>query len=328
MSQPRIWVLLGHRTGDNNQLLALAEALGLPFETRSLRFNWLRVLRHMMPGSLLSLERASRQAIAPPWPDLVIGIGWRNVPVARWIKRASSGRTKQVRLGDPRAAARHFDLIITTPQYPVRDGPNVLKLPIGLSRYKQAAVAEPDEAETLGKLPRPHLLFAVGGPAKYWQLGAEDVVAAASHLMNRAKQQGGTLLIVTSPRTPETIKARLRTFAAEQSTAIAIEGRRPRFSVLLSDADEVFVTGDSIAMLSEAVLAGKPVGIVPVVLDERGRRKLEDGSGRHRDIRRFWKSLQKLGLGGTIDQPVRGTIEDPGVTAAAAVRALLGDSVQ
>ena len=30
---PRIWVLLGPRTGDNNQVLALAEALGLPFDT-------------------------------------------------------------------------------------------------------------------------------------------------------------------------------------------------------------------------------------------------------------------------------------------------------
>ena len=35
--KPRIWVLLGHRKGDNNQLLALAQALKLPFETRTIR---------------------------------------------------------------------------------------------------------------------------------------------------------------------------------------------------------------------------------------------------------------------------------------------------
>jgi len=36
---PRVWVLLGHRRGDNNQLLALAEALGVPFETRTMTYR-------------------------------------------------------------------------------------------------------------------------------------------------------------------------------------------------------------------------------------------------------------------------------------------------
>ena len=36
---PRIWVLLGERRGDNNQLLALAEALQLPFQTRTLEYG-------------------------------------------------------------------------------------------------------------------------------------------------------------------------------------------------------------------------------------------------------------------------------------------------
>ena len=31
-SSPLVWALLGERTGDNNQVLALAEELGLPFE--------------------------------------------------------------------------------------------------------------------------------------------------------------------------------------------------------------------------------------------------------------------------------------------------------
>jgi hypothetical protein len=37
--QPRVWLLLGGRTGDNNQLLALAEALAFPFEVKRLRYN-------------------------------------------------------------------------------------------------------------------------------------------------------------------------------------------------------------------------------------------------------------------------------------------------
>jgi len=34
-----IWILAGNRRGDNNQMLALAEALGLPFEIKILAYN-------------------------------------------------------------------------------------------------------------------------------------------------------------------------------------------------------------------------------------------------------------------------------------------------
>ena len=322
--QPRIWVMLGHRTGDNNQLLALAEAMGVPFETRTMHFNWLRVFQRILPASLLSLKRSSRSNMAPPWPDLVMGIGWRSVPVARWIHRASGGRAKLVRLGDPRVPARHFDLLITTPQYPVAGSPNVLKLPIGMSRYKRTPVVEPDEAALLAALQRPRRLLAVGGPAKFWRLGEEQITEAVERLSSGP----GSLLIVTSPRTPEHLTAQLRKLVDGRMNVVLIDARRPRFPVLLADSDAIFVTGDSIAMLSEAVLAGKPVGIVPVALDERGRRVLEDGSGSHRDLRRFWASLQENGLAGTIDAPLQGAIEDPARTAANAVLALLGDRVE
>ena len=41
---PRIWLLIGHRRGDNNQVLALGEALGVPFETRTMAYRWLAQL--------------------------------------------------------------------------------------------------------------------------------------------------------------------------------------------------------------------------------------------------------------------------------------------
>ena len=35
-SSPLLWLLLGHKAGDNNQVLALADALGWPREELSL----------------------------------------------------------------------------------------------------------------------------------------------------------------------------------------------------------------------------------------------------------------------------------------------------
>ena len=327
---PRIWVLLGPRTGDNNQALALAEALGLPFETRTLSYNLLRALGGRVLGkSLLSLERESRRRIEGPWPDLIIAIGRRSVPVGRWIQRANGGATKLVRIGNPRIDAGLFDLVVTTRQYPVLPGDNVLLLPVAMSRFPKQPPPEIDEAKFLAPLHRPHLLMAIGGATKYWTLASDRIAEAAHRLAERARKRGGSLIAVASPRTdPHALDAVRAAFEGRRDCAL-IEGNRPRFPVLLADADEVFVTGDSVSMLSEAIIAGKPVGLIPLDLNPKGHRQLgetpDEHHGRRRDLRRFWNYLREEKLIGTIERPLKGSVADPAQMAATAVRKLLGD---
>ena len=266
--------------------------------------------------------------MAPPWPDLVIGIGRRSVAVARWLKRKNK-RTMIVRLGNPRADPRLFDLVITTGQYPVPPGETVLRLPLAMGRHKDLPATEA-ETNRLAALPRPHLLFSLGGATRYWQFPAERMADTARQLVRRAADQGGTLLIATSPRTPrQTVEAIRQALAAANDWELIDDGRI-RFPVLLADADENYVTADSVSMISEAVLAGKPVGLVPVELDPEGDKALgpQPGSSSVRDIRRFWTQLQEQGLIGTVDRPAIGKVEDSLAIAVAAVRRLLGNRVQ
>lgn len=323
MSQRRIWVLLGPRTGDNNQALALAEALDLPFETRSLAYNALQALSVWLGPTAATVDRISRRHVEPPWPDLVIAIGRRSVPVARWIKRRNGGRTKLVRIGHPRIDPRLFDLVVTTRQYPVPPGDNVVLLPLAMSRFSTPPKPTVEETEWLESLATPRRLLAVGGATKYWSLSAEHVAEAATRL----QQRPGTLIVVTSRRTdPQVTEAVGKVL---MPAAQLVDGAFPRFPVLLNQADEIFVTGDSVSMLSEAILTGKPVGLVPIEQDEKGRRKLgrvpQDAGphARRRDLRRFWDYLSERKLVGTVDKPVAGKIENPVATAARAVRELL-----
>lgn len=325
MSQPRIWVLLGPRTGDNNQALALAEALGLPFETRTLAYNALQAVSVWLPATALTLDRASRRHLQAPWPDLVIAIGRRSVPVARWINKQNQRRTKLVRIGHPRIDPRLFDLVVTTRQYPVPPGDNVVLLPLAMSRFSTPPEPTPDEAAWLADLPAPRRLLAIGGATKYWSLSADRVADAIRTL----GQRDGSLVVATSRRTDPGIAAAAR--ALLPSSGRLVEGSCPRFPVLLDAADEIFVTGDSISMLSEAILTGKPVGLVPIEQDGKGRRKLGDvpqdagPDARRRDLRRFWNFLRDQQLIGTVERPIAAKVENPVETAAKAVRALLGD---
>ena len=62
---PLLWLLMGSRVGDNNQLLALANSLGFPFEAKKLDFNQARHLSLLRKG-LTIVAAHSRPLIAPP----------------------------------------------------------------------------------------------------------------------------------------------------------------------------------------------------------------------------------------------------------------------
>jgi mitochondrial fission protein ELM1 len=325
---PRIWVLLGHRRGDNNQLLALAGALGLPFETRSMRYNILRrVPKKFLNRGLVSARPSARKWLQPPWPDLVMGIGHRSVPVARHIREASGGRTKLVQLGNPRIHPRNFDLVITMPQYALEDHSNVIRLPLAMDSPHAPSLFTNEERTFLGALPRPHRLLVLGGPNKHWVVTPADAVAAARTLVRRSEHDGGTVIVIGSPRTPrEVLDSTEREIAGSRHRFV--RGSTPRYRSLLEDADELHVTADSVSMISEAVFTGKPVGIVPIRQKGRGKRherlqRLGLRSAPRPNLRAVWASLEENQLVGTLDTPRAAKAHNPVSTAVDAVLDLL-----
>src|SRR5438270_6275292 len=115
-SHARVWALLGPHRGDNNQVLALAEALGLPFEEKTLSYNGLRrVPPRLLGATFASVDALSRRQLEGEPPELTISTGLRGVPVVRELKRRSGGRTRTVHLGYSRISPTHFDLVVPTP---------------------------------------------------------------------------------------------------------------------------------------------------------------------------------------------------------------------
>jgi mitochondrial fission protein ELM1 len=335
---PRVWALLGAHRGDNNQVLALAEAIGLPFAVKQLRyrqwmyanalFRW--VMRHLPPG-MIGLDRASREQLAGPLPELVITIGSRSVSVVRALRRRAQGRLKLVQLGNPRASPHHFDLVVTTAQYAVPEAPNVLRLPIALSRRLETPPRPRPEAPSAGRAG-PNRLLLLGGSTTHWRLDPDDVVAAIARLLRACAADGGSLTVLASRRTDATVL-----HAADAALAAANTSARrspttgpPSCAELMAAADQVFVTADSVAMISEAVQAGKPVGLLPIRATRSGRRRMVRGDRRHpgvpvaqRDLRYFWDALKWFRLAGTIEAPCRPATLDYTATIAMIVRHLL-----
>jgi mitochondrial fission protein ELM1 len=332
MTFPRIWVMPGNRPGDDAQVYALAEELGLPFETRKLKFNWLAWLDgKLIRSTPISVKRKVRNlTLVPPWPDLIIHVGRRAVPVAQWVRKQSGGRTRLVFIGHPRVPPEMFDLVYTTRQYRTPTGASMRLLPIAMSRYREPPTTSARERSWLDSLPRPHFLLMLGGDTRHWRMRPSHIAAMAEKLAARASEQGGSLIVARSARTGEAaLDAIERRLAAAQCEWRVVRQEFPRFAVLLDDADKVFPTADSISMISEGAITGKPVGIVPLEKSFAGRVALGDQvseSSTMRDLRRFWNFVLAKRMAGTMDQPRASGIANPVVAAASEVRELLESS--
>lgn len=332
-NQPRIWALLGPHRGDNNQILALADALGLPFEEKRIEYNQLRRLQPWLLGaSLASVEARYRKLIEDEPPDLTISTGHRSVPVVRALQRRSGGRTKTIHLGYPRISPRHFDLVVTTPEYPVPDAPNVMRIPFALTPHGAREVDEADRDLVLA-YPHPRRLLLLGGPTLYWRLPVDRMVRAVRKLVRAAEWEGGSVLAVGSPRSPVELLIAVRSALESSSSPFLfapMEGP-PYYPALIEAADEIFVTADSVAMVADAVTTGKPVGLIPIARSRLGRLvmvvmdRLRPGKRLFpRDLRFFWAALREEGYAGTLNEPKAGNPPDYAELVAERVRPLLG----
>ncbi|HEX6015076.1 MAG TPA: mitochondrial fission ELM1 family protein [Geminicoccaceae bacterium] len=263
---PRTWLLLGQKPGDNGQVLALAEALGWPFEAKRIVHRSTELLTNRLLGAtLFGIDRRRSSPLAPPWPELVITAGRRNEPVARWIRRQAGGRrrTKLVHVGRPWAPLDEFDLIVTTPQYALPARPNVLHNEAPMHRMSPERLAEAAERwePRLAELPRPWTAVMLGGHVGGWTFDAPAATTLATEANAVAAAVGGSLLVSTSARTPaeavdafvRAVRAPLRLYRWRKD-----DPDNPYFG-FLALADRVIVTGDSMSMLIEAIATGKPV---------------------------------------------------------------------
>ncbi|MDO8606499.1 MAG: mitochondrial fission ELM1 family protein [Phaeospirillum sp.] len=260
----RVWVLADDRVGNVSQCLGVAEALGLAYEVKTIRYNRLGALPNVLRGAgLLGVAGECRAGLVPPWPDLVIAAGRRTAPVARWIKRRSGAFLAQIM--DPGFPGRDdFDLIASPAHDRTAPGRNISEI-VGAPHRVTPRRLEAEAAlwrPRFAHLPRPWVAVIVGGATRRKPFPTEMARALGERVAELAAASGGSVLLTTSRRTGA---------AQEQALAAALPeprwlhlfgqgGDNPYFA-FLALADAIVVTGDSVSMCCEACAAPAPVFI-------------------------------------------------------------------
>lgn len=303
-----IWALFGRHAGDNRQMAALAAATGLSWKVVSLDFAPLKAIPpFLLPPTLLTLSADARARLkaagAEGWPRFVIASGGKSVAAARWIKGRSGGTTRLVGVGRPWTRLSLFDLIVTTPQYGLPERPNVARNLFALAASGRAAASVRDD---ILDLPRPRVVALAGGDSRPLTFDPATAGRLARAALARAERDGGSVIVVTSPRTSKAAADALEGalgVSATRSRLIRFGEDRALFPEALAAADRFVVTGDSASMISEAVATGAPVDVFPLPRKRDLRLRLKD----------FW--LDVLGLS-RFGRFVRARLEDAGIMVA------------
>jgi uncharacterized protein len=264
---PIIWVLTDDRPGNAGQALGVAEALGLPFVQKPVRYTSLGKLPNVVRGStLIGVTDDSVAQLAAPWPDLVIAAGRRTAPVARWIKKVSHKAVHLVQIMNPGVAGADDFALIAIPRHDcAREGgdlPNVMRITGAPHRFSRTRLD--DEARAWGPklahLPRPYVAVLVGGATRQRPFAPDLARDLGARVNALAKQLSGSVLLTTSRRTGPEAEVVLRAaidapnamYLWGQEAVLAETGKPNPYGGFLAMADVVVVTGDSVSMCSEA----------------------------------------------------------------------------
>ncbi|MBA4096828.1 MAG: hypothetical protein C0484_08690 [Rhodospirillum sp.] len=269
--QSDIWILQTHASGDNEQCLALADALDRPYVIK--RLDWAagaddRVLTHrLLSDTDDGARRRHALGLQAPWPSLIVCCGRRASRVAFWVKEQSGGRTRIVSIGRAHRAIAEYDLLVGTPQFMLPKRSNVVGLRLPLARPRRMRNA----SSAVVPAPKPWFTILLGGEVKEFDTAESTLKEVALRAQMAADRHGGSVIVCTSRRTPEAWIAAVegvlfrprvyRWSPAPANDNHANDNSNP-YDTLLRESACLFVTADSASMILDGCGSGTPTYVI------------------------------------------------------------------
>lgn len=280
------WIITEGMAGTENQCIGVARALGLEPEIKriGLKEPW----KTLSPALGFEGPWCFTEPLEGPWPDILLASGRKAVAAARYVKKASEGKTFVCFIQDPRVSPKDFDLVAVPEHDPTR-GSNVITTLAAPNKITDDKLDDArEEFPQFEDIKSPRVAVMIGGNSKAHTL----TQAVMETLCEQLKGLDCGLMVSTSRRTGEANTQMLHD-ALKGTDAFIWDGQEPNpYIAMLAWADHIIVTSDSTSMLSDAAATGKPVYMVEL-----------EGGGKRLD--KMHENLIKAG----IVRPFKGKLE-------------------
>ena len=262
-TSPKVWIFSTPMIGEQNTRHNIAAQVAADFEEVALTGPSDTALN----AKAFMREHSGKWfPSADDYPDLIINSASqiRDVNLTADIKRLSKGKTRIVNLTDPKTRREEFDLIVKFKSQPNFQASNIYQasgFPSGVTPL-MIEEAKKQWADKFKDLPHPIVSVSIGGSSAemdYKPVFASALGIAVKTLVQRA---GGSLIVTNSRRTPKMATASF----LKEMTGVPFffhdsedQAAGNPYLASLAMADIVVVTGDSMSMIADGLVTGKPV---------------------------------------------------------------------
>jgi mitochondrial fission protein ELM1 len=278
---------LAATTGMEAQVRALAAALGLDVQMKEAEvkppFVWLPNTVYAAGLSRLVIPHLLAEGsdvLQAPWPDVVISCGRRPAMVALGLRHVilsnakdlkdssaspqNDKKTKFIHIQDPHISPDNFDAVVAM-QHDAISGDNVIKTRYALHTITPEKLWEAQEKfkPIFASYPKPFTAVLIGGSTNKYTLTLAAMQELIAKLRAIQAKTDGTLLMTISGRTGDKNTRILKDVFGDNPRVHIYDGigENP-YMGMLALAESIFVTNDSVNMMSEAAATGKPLYIL------------------------------------------------------------------
>ena len=284
------WLLTEGAHGMISQVEGLASAMNATFDHKTVKLK--NIFKFIPPKfspkskSVFNFSELTKSS--NPLPDYLISCGRKsvipNIVLKSYFKNFYNHNIKNIHIQDPKISSDNFDYIIVPEHDNPLEGNNIIKS-VGALHY----ITE-KEVENSNHEEKFVVSIILGGPNKYY-LFSENEIEKFIFNITQSKNNITKINIIGSRRTPlqlfENIKKKFNTNIFNYDFSL----KKENYLKLMSEASHIVVTSDSISMISEAAITGKPIYVAELVKNKNDYR-----------FQRFINLFEKLGIIRKLDQ--------------------------
>jgi uncharacterized protein len=250
-----------------SQVEGLAKALDLDFIHEKIELNdfW-----ESLPPKLTPVKEYVFKNKFNSHFDIIISCGRKSVIPSVFLKKKLKNKIINIHIQDPKVSLENFDYIVA-PEHDGLIGDNVLTSK-GAIHYLTNDQLNENENYLRDKIDKIDskkkiVTLVVGGPTKHYnyksKIWDEIFKKIESTFLNGDYQ----LVVVPSMRTPQEIIDKANYFfhpCWDNEQIIIPDVDKKAYLSALKISDHILVTCDSISMISEAAITGKPIYVVQI----------------------------------------------------------------
>ena len=250
-----------------SQVEGLAKALELEFIHEKIELNnfWKLIPPKITPVKSFVFKNDINEKF-----NIVISCGRKSVIPSIYLKNKFKNKIMNIHIQDPKVSFKNFDYIVV-PEHDGLDGKNVLKSK-GAIHYLRNEELNENINYLKPQINKEKIVsLIVGGPNKYYDYNDYIIQEIFLKISKNFLKEGYQLIFIPSMRTPKKIIDLAKNYFDNDQIIITNVDKKAYLSSLKL-SDHIVVTCDSISMISEAAMTGKPIYVAQMTPNRKNYR--------------------------------------------------------